>query len=230
MSDLSVKGEANLYRKLPFEIEAIELAEDAVVSTLEGDMQGRVGDMLVTGVEGESYIIKRDIFDKTYELADNTCFVDLCLDFDGVIHAYISGWKGIDIIPDKPVEGAIYALYDYMDDVNNYSIAIFSARSCSMKGIDAMRGWLNTHDAEFRHNYTNGLTEYNRDRTPLQTLEFAKTLNKGWLTERIEFPTSKPAAKVYIDDRGFRFNGPVNGRFPYPAELNRAMKVWYDKE
>ena len=35
----------------------------------------------------------------------------LCVDFDGVIHSYISGWKGADVIPDPPVPGAIEALY-----------------------------------------------------------------------------------------------------------------------
>ena len=26
----------------------------------------------------------------------------LCLDFDGVVHSYTSGWKGADVIPDPP--------------------------------------------------------------------------------------------------------------------------------
>ena len=35
----------------------------------------------------------------------------LCVDFDGVIHSYTSGWEGIDMIPDPPVEGAIKWLW-----------------------------------------------------------------------------------------------------------------------
>jgi hypothetical protein len=29
----------------------------------------------------------------------------LCLDFDGVLHSYTSGWKGAAVIPDPPVPG-----------------------------------------------------------------------------------------------------------------------------
>src|SRR5882672_3079773 len=29
----------------------------------------------------------------------------LCLDFDGVLHSYSSGWKGADVIPDAPTPG-----------------------------------------------------------------------------------------------------------------------------
>lgn len=40
------------------------------VKTLEGTMQGHVGDWLIKGVAGEFYFCKPDIFEQTYELAD----------------------------------------------------------------------------------------------------------------------------------------------------------------
>ena len=51
---------------------------------------------------------------------------DICVDFDGVIHSYTSGWKGIDVIPDPPVEGAIEALHIYCQ---HFNVNIYSARS-----------------------------------------------------------------------------------------------------
>jgi len=38
-----------------------------LIPTLEGTMKMQRGDMLITGVKGEIYPCKRDIFEKTYE-------------------------------------------------------------------------------------------------------------------------------------------------------------------
>ena len=41
----------------------------AYIATLEGTMRGDLGDWLITGVKGEIYPCKPDIFDATYEPA-----------------------------------------------------------------------------------------------------------------------------------------------------------------
>jgi hypothetical protein len=58
------------YRKKPIVIEAEQLDERMSISTLEGVMVGNVGDWLITGVNGEVYPCKNDIFLKTYELVE----------------------------------------------------------------------------------------------------------------------------------------------------------------
>jgi hypothetical protein len=40
------------------------------IYTLEGIMTGRVGDWIITGVKGERYPCKPDIFEQTYEPVD----------------------------------------------------------------------------------------------------------------------------------------------------------------
>lgn len=42
-----------------------------LIPTLEGNMRFNRGDMLITGVNGEIYPCKVDIFEKTYEPADS---------------------------------------------------------------------------------------------------------------------------------------------------------------
>lgn len=37
------------------------------VRTLEGTMRGNTGDWLITGIKGEKYICKDDIFQMTYD-------------------------------------------------------------------------------------------------------------------------------------------------------------------
>lgn len=63
----------------------------------------------------------------------------LCLDFDGVIHSYTSGWKGADVIPDPPVPGALQFM---AEATKHFTVAIFSSRSNQLGGIEAMRRWL----------------------------------------------------------------------------------------
>jgi len=67
----------------------------------------------------------------------------ICLDFDGVLHSYESGWKGIDVIPDPPVPGAFEALAKY---VGHFRVCIYSSRSSAPEGIDAMKAWAVKHE------------------------------------------------------------------------------------
>jgi PGDYG protein len=55
------------FRKRPVVIEATQITRPMVVKTLEGTMRGEPGDWLITGVQGEKYFCKPDIFAKTYE-------------------------------------------------------------------------------------------------------------------------------------------------------------------
>lgn len=48
-------------------IDAVLLTERVEIATLEGVMVGNPGDWLITGVKGEQYPCKPDIFEATYE-------------------------------------------------------------------------------------------------------------------------------------------------------------------
>ncbi len=102
----------------------------------------------------------------------------LCLDFDGVIHSYSSGWKGADNIPDPPVAGAMDFIRRALE---HFKVAVYSSRSGQPDGIYAMRKWLRRHWLE------EGLA--------------------GDLEMEIEWPTEKPAALITIDDRAITFDG-----------------------
>lgn len=101
----------------------------------------------------------------------------LCLDFDGVIHSYKSGWKGANIIPDEPVDGSFEAIQSYLND---FDVCVYSARSGQDGGIAAMKIWFVEH----------GWPE-----------------NETGEPQHLQFPESKPPAFVSIDDRVLTFTG-----------------------
>lgn len=103
----------------------------------------------------------------------------LCLDFDGTIHSYSSGWKGIDIIPDPPIPGA----FEFIEKASKFfKIEIFSARSAEYSGLKAMENWILK---EVKKKYGH---------IPI------------WASE-IGYPFVKPPAMITIDDRALTFNG-----------------------
>lgn len=63
----------------------------------------------------------------------------LVFDFDGVIHKYDSGWKGVDIIPDEPVDGIRELIGNLRKD---YNITVVSSRCSRKEGVVAVQKWL----------------------------------------------------------------------------------------
>ena len=63
-----------------------------------------------------------------------------CFDFDATINSYKSGWKGIDVIPDPPVEG----IKEVIDEVraNGIRVVVHSTRCSDPKGIAAIYKYL----------------------------------------------------------------------------------------
>lgn len=61
-------------------------------------------------------------------------------DFDGVVHSYKSGWKGVDIIPDPPVPGIAEAIAAVR--AAGYRAVIVSTRSAYISGHNAIVDYL----------------------------------------------------------------------------------------
>ena len=55
-------------RKKPIIVYALRMLMDFEVDTLEGTHRGKAGDYLLKGVEGELYPVKKEIFEKTYDI------------------------------------------------------------------------------------------------------------------------------------------------------------------
>jgi len=122
----------------------------------------------------------------------------LCVDFDGVIHSYSSGWKGAAVIPDPPVPGALQFLAAATEF---FTVAIFSSRSHQEGGQQAMREYIGRWSVDPVHG-------------------MPPDFDHGtW--GMIQWPTEKPAAFVSIDDRAIQFTG----EWPAIGDL-RNFKPW----
>ena len=129
----------------------------------------------------------------------------LCLDFDGVLHSYTSGWKGAGVVPDAPTEGMV----EFLDAaIERFDVQVFSSRSSDPAGIPAMREWL--HDCIMAHFDC-------AFHTPPECERAYEIYNA------LKFPTTKPAAFLTIDDRALCFTG--NWSDFHPSKL-REFQPW----
>lgn len=130
----------------------------------------------------------------------------LCLDFDGVLHSYSSGWKGARNIPDPPVAGAMAFLLDAL--AADFEVAIHSSRSRYFGGRRAMKAWLRHHMLD--HFWERSGTHQHAVRgNPFTAMDIEDQLRPEAesVIDRITFPLWKPAAFVTLDDRALTFAG-----------------------
>lgn len=129
----------------------------------------------------------------------------LCINFDGVLHSYMSGWKGPSCIPDPPVLGAISWLRSLLSDADcvcamaprylDFDVQIHSYRSRYWTGRRAMAKWLGEEFEESGYYYQ--------------------------LVELITFPKYKPQAFITIDNYVMIFNG----QFPTTEQILNFMTI-----
>jgi len=129
----------------------------------------------------------------------------LCLDFDGVIHAYSKGWQ----------DGTIYDIvtpgfFDWAEKAKeHFKLVIYSSRSKTDEGVVAMGIWLHEQRRKWR-------IETNFPNNGPEPTEF-------------EFAHEKPPAFLTIDDRAITFNGDWNSAELAPEKL-LSFKPWNAKK
>ena len=133
----------------------------------------------------------------------------ICLDFDGVLYSYISGWQGPNNLPDDPVPGAQGFCQWLLDE--GYQVVINSVRF--NEELD-----LTESTVEKPESYVG-----NADQA-MQTV--FKWLMLHRFPPAIKLSIGKPAAQIYIDDRGLRFLGDFNQTQEYMKAIGMDFRPW----
>lgn len=106
----------------------------------------------------------------------------VCLDFDGVVHQYTRPWTRANEIRDPIMPGAIQFMLTML--AAGWRVCIHSTRCHQPYGMQSIEKWLYNQVGQAWYE------------TPA-----------GPGIEDVEVVAEKPPAILYIDDRGFRFEG-----------------------
>jgi hypothetical protein len=124
--------------------------------------------------------------------------------FDGCINSHLSGWQGVDQIPDPPVPGAIEWL---MANRHHFEIHIVSSRLAERDGLLAVFDWL----------VARGVPDEVLSCYPAVGPAGCITLNR-----------TRPNACVTIDARGLTFDGDWLSR-RWVAEALLTFEPWHKR-
>jgi len=129
----------------------------------------------------------------------------IAVDFDGVIHSYISPWEGAHVIPDPPVLGA----FEWLERMaQEFHIIIFSTRCLTPEGCIAVKSYLTKHhDGVYHPLYQRKMPWRQPGITPK-------------VVDGFECTATKEAALIYLDDRAIRFDG---SNFPSADDIQQAL-------
>ncbi|SMC32677.1 hypothetical protein SAMN06297251_10168 [Fulvimarina manganoxydans] len=126
----------------------------------------------------------------------------ISLDFDGVLHAYTSGWQGAGLANDAPVPGALDFLRRIVED-DRFDTVISSSRCDREEGREAIRTFLDRHLVE----------------------EFGEVVGLTVSAGIRVGDGTKPPAYLHVDDRCMRFDG----TWPSLDEID-AFKPWNKRD
>lgn len=131
------------WRKKAVTVYAEETPVEVKIQTLEGEMTASPGDMIITGVNGEKYPCKPDIFFKTYQFASEADHFDfgtaLQIMKSGKKIAR-SGWNG----KGQYIELATNISYkNSINEIVNVDHATMGNRAIAFVGTSGVQlGWL----------------------------------------------------------------------------------------
>jgi len=130
----------------------------------------------------------------------------LCLDFDGVIHAYRRGWQD-GLIYDDVTDG----FFEWMLDARHkFRLVVYSSRSREPMGTERMKSWLYYQAGAF-------ITASSHIGIDIDEMR--------QIIDNIEFAHEKPPAFITIDDRAVQFRGDWSVSWLDPAALLK-FKPW----
>ena len=124
----------------------------------------------------------------------------IVLDFDGVLYSYVSGWTGIDVLPDPPVVGAQDFCKFLLD--KKFEVYILSTRF----GTEQQGKMI---------------------RDPYRAMKAVERWLDIWdFPKGLKLASTKPAANLYVDDRGIRFDGSFGDLKDYIENINPTLDSW----